>query len=93
LQINPFVKFKGLEFFGIYELASGNNKVTLPIADKEGAFTQLAAELVYRFGTDEKFYLAGRFNTVKGKTMESATEDLKVSRVNVGVDGFCQKIF
>ncbi len=44
LQINPFVKFKGLEFFGIYELASGSNEITAPIADKEGAFTQLAAE-------------------------------------------------
>lgn len=91
VQINPFIKFKGLEFFGIYELASGNNEFTLPVADKEGAFTQLSAELIYRFGSEEKFYLGGRYNTVQGKTRESATEDLKISRVNVGGGWFLSK--
>jgi len=84
LQINPFIKFKGLEFFGIYELANGNNEFTQPQADKEGAFTQLAGELLYRFGADEKFYVGGRYNTVKGKQRESATEELDISRLNIG---------
>jgi hypothetical protein len=84
VQINPFLKFKGLEFFGVFEVASGSNETTTPVANKEGAFTQLAAELVYRFGKDERFYIAGRYNTVQGKTVESATEDLKISRLNVG---------
>ncbi|HCD89168.1 MAG TPA: hypothetical protein DEQ87_16245, partial [Algoriphagus sp.] len=61
LQINPFIKFKGLEFFGIYELANGNNEFTQPQSDTEGGFTQLAAELLYRFGTNEKFYIGGRY--------------------------------
>jgi hypothetical protein len=91
VQFNPFIKFKGLEFFGIYELASGSNEITTPVADKEGAFTQLSGELVYRFGSEEKFYLGGRFNTVQGKTRESATEDLKISRVNVGGGWFLSK--
>lgn len=91
LQINPFIKFKGLEFFGIYELANGSNEITQPAPDKEGAFTQLAAELVYRFGVDEKFYLGGRYNSVQGKTTESATEDLKINRVNVGGGWFLSK--
>ena len=91
VQVNPFIKFKGFEFFGIYELALGNNEFTQPIVDKEGAFTQLAAELVYRFGTDEKFYLAGRYNTVQGKTRESAAEDLKISRLNIGGGWFISK--
>lgn len=90
-QINPFIKFKGLEFFGIYEMANGNNSDTEPVANKDGAFTQLAAELVYRFGVDEKFYLAGRYNTVTGKTKESATEDLKISRLNIGGGWFLSK--
>jgi len=91
IQVNPFIKFKGLEFFGIYELASGSNEITAPIADNEGAFTQLAAELVYRFGQEEKFYLAGRYNTVEGKTVESATQDLQINRLNIGGGWFLSK--
>ena len=91
LQINPFIKYKGLEFFGIYERASGSNSFTQPIVDKEGAFTQLAAEFVYRFGTDEKFYIAGRYNSVKGKTLESTASDLEINRMNVGGGWFISK--
>lgn len=91
LQINPFIKFKGLEFFGIYELASGSNTFTQPIVDKEGAFTQLAAELVYRFGNEEKFYIAGRYNSVKGKARESAASNLEIDRFNVGGGWFISK--
>lgn len=91
IQINPFVKFKGLEFFGIYELASGNDKIIQPVSDKEGSFTQLAAELIYRFGTNEKLYLGGRYNTVYGKTRESASGDLKINRINVGGGWFLSK--
>ena len=91
VQINPFIKYKGLEFFGIYELASGSNQITTPVADKEGAFTQMAIELVYRFGSEEQFYLGGRYNTVQGKTRENATEDLKISRLNIGGGWFLSK--
>jgi len=91
LQINPFIKFKGLEFFGIYELASGSNTFTQPIVDKEGAFTQLAAELVYRFGNEEKFYIAGRYNSIKGKARESAASNLEIDRFNVGGGWFISK--
>lgn len=90
-QINPFIKYKGLEFFGIYELASGSNEVSAPVAYKEGAFTQVAAELIYRFGQDEKFYVAGRYNTVQGKTTEAATEDLVINRMNIGGGWFLSK--
>lgn len=91
LQINPFIKFKGLEFFGIYELANGNNEFTQPQSDTEGGFTQLAAELLYRFGTNEKFYIGGRYNTVNGKMRESASENLDISRVNFGGGWYLSK--
>jgi hypothetical protein len=83
IQINPFIKFGGLEFFGVYELANGNDEFTDP-ADKEGSFTQLAGELLYRFGANENFYVGGRYNTVSGKMRESAADDLEISRVNIG---------
>ncbi len=91
IQINPFVKYKGLELFGIYELATGSNEITSPQPDKEGAFTQLAAELVYRFGADEKFYIGGRYNTVQGKTVENQTDDLKITRWNFSGGWFLSK--
>ncbi len=91
LQINPFIKFKGLEFFGIYEQASGSNTFTQPIVDKEGAFSQMAAELLFRFGTEERFYVVGRYNTIKGKARESATTNLEINRFNIGGGWFLSK--
>ena len=84
LQINPFIKFGGLEFFGIFERAMGNNEITQPQADTEGAFTQLAGELLYRFGSNEDFYVGGRYNMVTGTQLESATQDLEITRLNLG---------
>jgi hypothetical protein len=84
LQVNPFIKFGGLEFFGVYELANGNAEFTTPTDDKEGSFTQLAGELLYRFGSNENLYLGGRYNTISGKARESHAENLEISRVNIG---------
>jgi len=83
-QINPFIKFHGLEFFGIYEMAMGDRSFTEPVADSEGAFTQLAAELIYRIGKNEKFYVGVRYNTVFGKMRDSATDELQINRINAG---------
>lgn len=91
LQVNPFIKFKGLEFFGIYEIAGGSNEFTTPSPDKEGSFTQVAGELLYRFGSTEQFYLGGRYNTVKGKMRESATVDMEIKRLNIGAGWFITK--
>lgn len=91
IQFNPFIKFKGLEFFWIYELADGKNTFSSPVDDKEGAFTQLAAELIYRFGKEEKFYLGGRYNSIKGKTKTSETEFMEISRINIGAGWFISK--
>ena len=91
IQVNPFVKFQGLELFGIYEVAGGSNEFTTPTADKEGSFTQIAGELLYRFGSSEQFYFGGRYNTISGKMRESATEDMKINRVNVGGGWFLTK--
>lgn len=80
-QINPFVKYKGLEFFGIYEVSSGD------LRDAEGmrggSFTQLGAELLYRFGGKDQFYIGGRYNDVSGATVEGGAET-NISRINVG---------
>lgn len=84
IQVNPFVKFKGLEFFGIYEVAMNSED------EGDGQFTQLAGELLYRFGSREQLYFGGRYNKVKG---ESNADDPTVSieRFNIGGGWFMTK--
>lgn len=77
VQINPFIKAGGFEFFGIYEVASGLN-------EGDGAMTQIAGEALYRFGANERYYIGGRYNTVNGKMAEAASEDMNISRFNIG---------
>jgi hypothetical protein len=66
---NLFVKFYGLEVFGIYE----NMKAVKGTADQH--FTQTALQAIYRMGD---FYLGTRLNKV------SDNEDSSVSRTNIG---------
>lgn len=91
-QINPFVKFKGLEFYGVYETTSGNN-------GKEnrdnGSYTQMGLELLYRFGSWEQLYVGGRYNTVSGhgdfETGTDAPTTVSTNRINVGAGYFMTK--
>ena len=81
IQINPFMKFYGFELFGIYEIAKGGSK------DDNGNFSQIAAELIYKFGRDEQFYGGGRYNIVNGKQTENA-EKQNIDRLNIGLGWF-----
>ena len=85
IMINPFVKFQGLEFFGVLEFASG--KATAEPDTR--SFTQLGGELLYRFGSDENIYVGGRYNLVTGDT--NAGESVDISRINVGGGWFLTK--
>ncbi|RNC85674.1 MAG: hypothetical protein ED557_02565 [Balneola sp.] len=82
-QINPFVKFQGFEFFGVFEVANNG-------ADEGGGFTQLGAEALYRFGADENFYFGGRYNLVTGEETD-ASESIDIDRINVGAGWFLTK--
>ncbi len=85
IMINPFVKYKGLEFFGMYEVASGK-----AAAEPDSrTFTQIGAELLYRFGTNENIYVGGRYNQVSGDT--AAGEDVTIDRINIGGGWFLTK--
>jgi hypothetical protein len=85
IMINPFVKYKGLEFFGMVEKVSGKTKAEVDERD----FTQLGAELIYRFGKNENLYIAGRYNNVSGETV--ANDDVDVTRFNIGGGWFMTK--
>ena len=82
-QINPFIKYQGLEFFGVYEYVSGNKASGLTERPTDGNFTQLGAELLYRFGGKEQFYVGGRYNDVSGKD-DDVSAERKIDRLNLG---------
>ena len=70
-----------MEFFGIYEVVSN--------ADDQGGgfFTQLAGELLYRFGPDEQLYAGGRYNTVSGEMLEGSPV-MNIQRLSLGAGWF-----
>jgi len=77
-MINPFIKYQGLEFFGVFENASGNALN----GESSRTYNQYAAELIYRFGESERTYFGGRYNVVKGELR--AGNNIEVTRINVG---------
>jgi hypothetical protein len=84
IMINPFVKFKGLEFFGVIESASGRDKVADAAFTGNRTWTQLAGELLYRFGSHEQLYVGARYNIVSGQLPGQETNKVTVDRVNFG---------
>ncbi len=84
-MINPFVRYKGLEFFGTFETASGRNFAE---TDRR-TWNQYVAELLYRFGNQENLYVGGRYNLAEG-TMANGNK-VDVSRYNIGGGWFMTK--
>lgn len=84
-MINPFVKYQGLEFFGIFENASGRNFTEV---DRR-TWNQYGAELLCRFGNNENLYVGGRYNMVKGEL--ATKENVEIKRYNIGGGWFMTK--
>jgi hypothetical protein len=74
MQLNPFVKFGGLELFGVIERAEG--KATAESVNRQ--FNQQAVDVVYRFAGDA-LHVGGRFNRVKGQ-LAGMTNDVQGDR-------------
>jgi hypothetical protein len=62
LQFNPFVKFRGLEAFGVVERATG--RALTEAANR--TWNQYAFDLVYRFMPQDQLYGGLRFNKAEG---------------------------
>lgn len=84
-MINPFIKHKGLEFFGTYERATGRASAE---PDNRTA-TQFAGELIYRFGKDENMYFGSRYNKVDSE--EANGDDISITRFNLASGWFLTK--
>lgn len=85
IMINPFIKYQGLEFYGVFETANGKASVETDTR----TFNQYGAELLYRFGSSEKVYLGGRYNLVSGEL--TATDEVDITRLNLGGGWFLTK--
>jgi len=77
-MINPFIKFGGVEFFGVIENTSGK----AINAEDTRSFQQYGAELLYRFGANEDFYVGGRYNLVTGE--QAGGNEIDITRINIG---------
>jgi hypothetical protein len=88
LMFNPFVKYKGLEFFGTIELASGGDKAGF---DDKRTANQYAGDVIYRFGKSEQFYIAAKYNTVSGKLSNADANKVTVNRVESSIGWFMTK--
>lgn len=85
LVLNPFVKFQKLELFGNIEQSKG--KAANETTDR--TWNQFGIDAVYRFGLADKFYLAGRYNEVKG-TLPNGS-DPSIDRIQIGGGWFITK--
>ncbi|WP_100612840.1 hypothetical protein [Confluentibacter lentus] len=84
IMVNPFVKYKGLEFFGTIENSKGN-----ALGADERTAKQFAGELIYRFGASENFYLGGRYNKVDSE--EASGDNIEITRTQLGAGWFMTK--
>jgi hypothetical protein len=83
LQFNPFVKFGGLEVFGVIERAEG--KATTEAATRN--IHQYALDTIYRVGPNEELFIAARYNTVEGQ-LAGITGDAGANRWQFGAGMF-----
>lgn len=85
IMINPFLKYGGLEFFGIYERAQGKAATE----SDERTWNHYAGELIYRFGAEQDLYLGGRYSVADGELQGGA--DVSVNRFQLGAGWFMTK--
>jgi hypothetical protein len=83
LQLNPFVKFGGLELFGVLERAEGR----AGNEPESRVWNQRAVDAVYRFLPNEQLYVGGRWNEVNGELAISGA-DVSVDRWQLGAGWF-----
>lgn len=80
IMFNPFVKYKGLEFFGTFESSKGKGASE----PEKRVANQYAGELIYRFGNTENFYIGGRYNKVDSEDISGSDADISRFQLAAG---------
>ncbi len=79
IMVNPFVKYRGFEVFGVLEQAEG--RAATETTNRE--FKQYAVDAVYRFLPSEKLFAGVRYNKVEGE-LQGIANDVGADRWQVG---------
>lgn len=87
LMFNGFLKASGLELFATYETASGRTKTEVD----NRKMTQIAGDVIYRFGKEEDVFLGLRYNAVTAALQGFTTGDVKVNRLAIAGGWFLTK--
>ena len=82
-QVNPFVKFGGLELFGVIERAEG--RASAEAANR--AVRQYALDTIYRVGPSDELFIAARYNKVEGQ-LAGIAGDVGANRWQLGAGMF-----
>lgn len=86
-MFNAFIKYKGLEFFGSLELATGRM-----VTEKDQRYVlQYATDLIYRFPKKtENFWIGTRYNSVTG-TVPGQSQSITINRIAGSLGWFVTK--
>lgn len=87
-MVNPFVKYKGFEFFGTLEVAQGGD---FKGTDDSRTVNQYAGDILYRFGNTENLYIGAKYNLVSGKLANADASKVGVNRLEVAGGWFMTK--
>jgi hypothetical protein len=83
MVVNPFIKFRGAEVFGVIERSKG--RATTEVADR--TWNHYALDAVYRFLPDEKLFVGVRYNRAEGR-LAGITGDVGADRYQVAAGWF-----
>ncbi|MBK9270643.1 MAG: hypothetical protein IPM48_03515 [Saprospiraceae bacterium] len=82
---NAFLKYKGIEGFFTYESASGRS--WFEPGDANRNWSQIGAELVYRFLANEQCFVGGRYVSASGRPIFGQS-DVSIDRIAVSAGWF-----
>lgn len=82
-MVNPFVKFRGLELFGVAEQSEGK----AANETESRTWNQYAVDGVYRFFPDERLYVGARYNVASG-TLAGMADEVTIDRIQAGAGWF-----
>jgi hypothetical protein len=85
-QINPFVKYRGLELFGVIDIADGRSAAETDTRN----CTLYSVEGLYRFLDREQLYVGGRYQISSGEQAGTGA-DVEMTRLQVGAGWYTTK--